>query len=68
MYLVPLMVLGVDGLKTDSVYHRHLTRSRFWVDFLAMLAGVSIAISSSITLLVSSMRVLSRVTLLMQIF
>lgn len=52
MFVVPLMILAIDGLQTDSVYRHHLTRTRFWVDFLAMLAAVGVIVSSSITLLV----------------
>ncbi|KAG9014221.1 hypothetical protein FRB94_013531 [Tulasnella sp. JGI-2019a] len=48
LLVMPTMVLGIQGVRTAG----RVEPIRFWMDLLAMLAGVGTAISSAITLLV----------------
>ncbi|KAG8862227.1 hypothetical protein FRB96_001806 [Tulasnella sp. 330] len=48
LLVVPTMILGIQGIRLVS----HVERIHFWMDLLAILAGVGTAISSAITLLV----------------
>ncbi|KAF9463550.1 hypothetical protein BDZ94DRAFT_1308664 [Collybia nuda] len=48
LFTVPLLILGVDGVRP----HHHINESMLWTDFLAILAGFGVAISSGITLVI----------------
>ncbi|KAJ3554309.1 hypothetical protein NM688_g3178 [Phlebia brevispora] len=46
MFVVPLLVLGVDGIRP----HQHVNDSNFWTEFLAIIAAIGVVVSSAITL------------------
>ncbi|KIJ95105.1 hypothetical protein K443DRAFT_639687 [Laccaria amethystina LaAM-08-1] len=48
LFIIPILILGVDGVRP----HHHINESVFWTDFLVILSGFGIAVSSGITLVI----------------
>jgi hypothetical protein len=48
LFTVPLLILGVDGVRP----HIHINESLLWTDFLTMIAAFGCCISSGITLVI----------------
>ncbi|KAJ3509308.1 hypothetical protein NLJ89_g5291 [Agrocybe chaxingu] len=48
LFTVPLLILGVDGVRE----HSHVNESMLWTDFLVVVAGFGCGISSGITLVI----------------
>jgi len=48
IFTVPLVILGVDGMRP----HHHINESLLWTDFLVIVSGFGCVISSGITLVI----------------
>lgn len=48
LFIMPILILGVDGVRP----HQHINEVVFWTDFLIILSGFGIAVSSGITLVI----------------